>query len=100
MCRFSHDVAAVAAELEVALAADGGEPVVPSTDTIRAKTYAPLSRPLFIYVRNDVLKTPTGSAFVEFYLDKAAELAGEVGYVAVSDDVAANNLTSFEKVAK
>ncbi|TWT94741.1 Phosphate-binding protein PstS precursor [Botrimarina colliarenosi] len=73
------------------------EPVQPSVEAIRDNSYAPLSRPLFIYVRNDLLNRPAGAEFVEFYLDKAGEMAAEVGYVAVSDDVAAENLKKYQK---
>jgi phosphate transport system substrate-binding protein len=48
-------------------------------------TYAPLSRPLFIYVKKDSLKRPEVSDFVKFYLDNVRELATEVGYVALPD---------------
>lgn len=78
----------------------GGEPVTPSTDTIRSNAYAPLSRPLFIYVRNDLLKTEVGAKFVDFYLRSAGELAGEVGYVAVSDEVAAENTSKYDAVVE
>ncbi|QDT70055.1 Phosphate-binding protein PstS precursor [Planctomycetes bacterium MalM25] len=77
-----------------------GDPVVPSVETIRANTYAPLSRPLFIYVRNDLFERPTGQAFVDFYLKNTGKLAGEVGYVAVSDDVAAENQSKYDALAK
>lgn len=67
------------------------EPVKPSVDSIRDNSYAPLSRPLFIYVRNDLLESKTGADFVKYYLDNAGKMAGEVGYVAVSDAVASEN---------
>lgn len=74
----------------------GSGPVQPSMETVRANTYAPLSRPLFIYVSKPALKRPVVAQFVDFYLENAAELSKEVGYVPVSDDVAAENL---EKLA-
>ena len=62
---------------------DGGSgPVTPSLETIKTGTYAPLSRPLFIYVRKT--SRPEVKEFVKFYLDNAAELAAEVGYVPLS----------------
>lgn len=72
------------------------EPVSPSLETIRSNAYAPLSRPLFIYVRNDLLERPEGAEFVKFYLDKAGEMAKEVGYVPVSDEVATENAASYK----
>lgn len=67
-----------------ALAIDngGGEGCVePSVETIRSGTYAPLSRPIFIYVRQDALDKPEVAAFIDSYLEMVPDLAGEVGYV-------------------
>ena len=60
---------------------DGGKGCVePSAKTVENGTY-PLSRPLFIYVRKDVSTRPEVKAFVDFYLEHAAELSTDVGYV-------------------
>ncbi len=72
------------------------EAVKPSVDTIRDNSYAPLSRPLFIYVRNDLLEDPAGAEFLKYYLDNAGAMAAEVGYVAVSEDVAAENQEKYQ----
>lgn len=59
-----------------------GSAVVPSKDTVINGTYAPLSRPLFIYVNKDSLKAkPLVAKFVRYYLENAAVLSEEVGYV-------------------
>ena len=63
----------------------------PTVEAVRDNSYAPLSRPLFIYVRKSALERPEGVAFVKFYLENAAELASDVGYVPVSDEVAKTN---------
>jgi phosphate transport system substrate-binding protein len=68
-----------------------GECVFPSDETVRDGTYAPLSRPMFIYINKKSLSRPEVAEFAKFYLANAARLAKEVGYVAVTDDVAANN---------
>lgn len=74
------------------LAVDGGKGCTkPSLETVRDNSYAPLSRPLFIYVRKSALERPEVEAFVKFYLDNAAQLAKEVGYVPVSDEVEKQN---------
>ncbi len=70
---------------------DGDGCVAPSPETVRNGTYKPLSRPLFVYVRKDSLARPEVAEFIRFYLDNAAELATEAGYVPVSDEVAAAN---------
>ncbi|QDV75767.1 PstS family phosphate ABC transporter substrate-binding protein [Botrimarina mediterranea] len=80
----------------IGVAQGEAEPVRPSLETIRSNEYAPLSRPLYLYVRNDLLTKPEGLEFVEFYLDQAGKMAEEVGYVPVSDEVAAENQKRFE----
>jgi phosphate transport system substrate-binding protein len=68
------------------IAVDGGKGCVqPSQATVEGGTYAPLSRPLFIYVRKDAAAKPEVKAFVDFYLKNAKELAADVGYVKFPD---------------
>ncbi len=55
--------------------------VEPTPTTIENGSYAPFSRPLFIYVNQTALAKPHVVAFVEFYLKNAAKLSAEVGYV-------------------
>jgi phosphate transport system substrate-binding protein len=63
---------------------DGGTgPVLPSVTTINNGSYAPLSRPLFIYVNTAAAERPEIQAFVKFYIEQAAKLSAEVGYVAL-----------------
>jgi phosphate transport system substrate-binding protein len=65
------------------LEVDGGAGcVAPSAETVEDGSYAPLSRPLFIYVKTASAETkPQVEAFVNFYLENAATLATDVGYV-------------------
>ena len=61
---------------------DGGKgPVVPSLETISKGIYAPLSRPIFIYINPRSLDDPGIMKFVEFYMQHAGSLSQEVGYV-------------------
>jgi phosphate transport system substrate-binding protein len=55
--------------------------VLPSPTTIEDGSYAPYSRPLFIYVSKASLEKPAVAAFAAFAIDQGAELADEVGYV-------------------
>jgi phosphate transport system substrate-binding protein len=65
-----------------AVAIDNGDGcVLPSRATIEDGSYAPLSRPMYIYVKPDALAKPQVRAFVEFYLENATALVPEVGYV-------------------
>jgi phosphate transport system substrate-binding protein len=68
------------------VAVDGGKgPVTPSPEAIRDGTYAPLSRPVFIYVSVKAAARPEVEAFVKFYIDNAPSLVTEVGYVPLPD---------------
>ncbi|MFP5463225.1 MAG: PstS family phosphate ABC transporter substrate-binding protein [Gammaproteobacteria bacterium] len=55
--------------------------VVPSLETVNNSSYQPLSRPIFIYVKEKAKARPEVREFVEFYLKNGGELAKEVGYV-------------------
>jgi len=65
----------------------GSGPVLPSAVTIKNGSYFPLSRPIYIYVRNTALDRPEVSAFVDFYLKNVASFASEVGFIALPKKV-------------
>lgn len=65
---------------------NGTATVSPNADTIKDNSYAPLSRPLFIYVSNKEMERPEVKAFLDFYLSNAGALASEVGFVPLQDD--------------
>ncbi|BAZ30874.1 phosphate binding protein [Cylindrospermum sp. NIES-4074] len=56
-------------------------------DNVIKNIYAPLSRPLFIYVSKKSLDNkPAVKEFVEFYLDNSWKWVDSVGYVALPDE--------------
>ncbi len=57
------------------------EAVFPNDSTVQHGKYQPLSRPEFIYVNLKSAKKAYVQDFVYFYLEHAASLAQEVGYV-------------------
>ena len=63
--------------------------VLPTAANVVSGAYAPLSRPLFIYVNVDSLRRPAMRKFMEFYLENAAEFATKVQYVPTSDKISA-----------
>jgi phosphate transport system substrate-binding protein len=70
----------------VPIKADERAPAVsPSVETVNDGRYQPLSRPIFIYVKEASLARPEVKEFVEFYLEHGAELSKEVGYVNLPD---------------
>jgi len=60
-----------------ALTIDG---VAPSPETIASGQY-PLSRPIFIYISAEALRRPQVQRFAQFYINNAANLTRQVGYV-------------------
>jgi phosphate transport system substrate-binding protein len=55
-------------------------PVLPTPATIMDKSYKPLSRPLFIYVKNSAARRPEVAQFLSFYLDNVEKLSVKGGY--------------------
>jgi phosphate transport system substrate-binding protein len=70
---------------------DGGAGCIgPTETTINDGSYAPLSRPLFIYPDIGKAKArPELKAFVDFYLANTSALSAEVGYIAMPADALA-----------
>lgn len=65
---------------------DGNGCVEPSAETARAGEYTPLSRPLFIYVKNSAYTNDAAvAAYVDFYIDNLPQIA-EVGQFIPLDD--------------
>ena len=61
---------------------DGGKgPVAPSVENVINGTYSPLSRPLFVYIRESSMDRPEIKEFVQFMMTEGADLVTEVGYV-------------------
>ena len=93
------------------LAIDGGAGcVVPSPETVRDGSYAPLSRPIFIYVNNAGLTandaadlaTPgpssTLAAFVTYYLTEGVGVIPFVGYIPYDEAVYEEQLRKVREV--
>lgn len=70
------------------LEVDGGDGCVgPSVDTVQDGTYAPLSRPLFIYVNNDSYASEAAvKTFVDYYVDHADAIAQSALFVPLTDE--------------
>lgn len=68
------------------LAIDGGTgPVLPSPTTIRDGTYAPYSRPLFVYGNDRSLARQVVKDFLRFgFSTQGTQLVGDTGYVSLN----------------
>ncbi len=67
-----------------ALGVDNGNgPVKPNQETIESGKYAPLSRPLFVYVKKSALEKPQVEAYIDYMLNAeiVSPLVNETGYV-------------------
>ncbi|AJY73577.1 PstS family phosphate ABC transporter substrate-binding protein [Paenibacillus beijingensis] len=60
--------------------------VAPTQETIKDGSYAPLSRPLFIYINKKEMERPEVKAFAEYYIANIGKLTTEVGYIPLPDD--------------
>ncbi len=61
--------------------------VSPSMETVKGGEYAPLSRPLFIYVSTKAASKEEVAGFVDYYLANVSKLAQQVGYFNLPDSV-------------
>lgn len=83
-----------------ALHIDNGDGCVEPTFTNALDgSYAPLSRPLFIYTRESFLEEHPDNpvlGFTKFYLDSSVTLVPDVGYVTMPDDVLEQQMAKIE----
>ena len=80
------------------VAIDAGKgAVLPSLQTVMDGTYAPLSRPIFIYVNKKSMERPEVKEFVEFYLKNAPVLVKQVKYIPLPDRAYALAVDRFAK---
>ncbi|MCX2738366.1 PstS family phosphate ABC transporter substrate-binding protein [Pontibacter anaerobius] len=78
---------------------NGAGAIAPSLETVKDGSYAPLSRPLFIYVSSKAAANEAAVDFVNFYLDNAGELSQEVGYIPLPDEMYKEQKQKFEQFA-
>lgn len=79
---------------------NGNGPVKPSQQTIESGEYAPLSRPLFIYVKRSALSKPAVADFMESYMREAPSIVEEVGYVPLSRRGYLRNLGQIRRLSQ
>ncbi len=80
-----------------ALEIDNGEGcVAPSVETAQDGSYAPLSRPLFVYPSDKAIERPEVLDFVNFYIDNIDDIVTEAQYVPLTDEQKATLAEEFE----
>jgi phosphate transport system substrate-binding protein len=78
-------------------AENGAGAVKPSVETVKNKSYAPLSRPLFIYVNSTSIKRPEVIELVKFYISNAGLLSEEVGFIPMTKEEYVLQQKKFEE---
>jgi phosphate transport system substrate-binding protein len=79
----------------IKVAKEGTTGIEPTAETIESGDY-PLSRPLFIYVKEDSLKKPEVGQFVKFYLEQTPQIIADVGYVAAPQEDYTQGLSKLQ----
>lgn len=73
--------------------------VTPSPESIADKTYVPLSRPLYLFVKNaSVRRRPEVGRFLTYYLENISTLAKKGGYDPPTADEIQANRADLEKL--
>ena len=81
-----------------ALAIDGGDGCVePSVENAQNGSYAPLSRPLFLYAKTESFERPEVEAFVQYVLDNATEVAEAAQFVPLTQEQVERARRDFEE---
>jgi len=79
---------------------DGNGCVEPSAETARAGEYTPLSRPLFIYVKNSAYADSDAvREYVDFYIDNLEAIAEVPGFIPLNEDQYAETRSALESIA-
>jgi len=79
------------------LSVDGGEGCIePKIETIADGTYAPLSRPLFMYPTTKTAAQPEVKAFINFILENNQKVNESAGYVPLTDELKATATQNLE----
>jgi phosphate transport system substrate-binding protein len=74
---------------------DGG--VIPSAKTVKDATYQPLSRPLFIYVKEKSTEKPEIKEFVNFFMKNGPALVEEVKFFPLPSKAYSMNIEHFNQ---
>ncbi len=82
-----------------ALEVDNGKGCVPpSVETAQEGSYAPLSRPLFMYPSEQALQKPEVKAFIAYYLENVNSVAESLGFVPLTDAQLGESEAAADKI--
>ena len=76
---------------------DGGDGcVAPTSETVQDGTYKPLSRPLFVYIKDTSLDRLEVDSFLEYIVDNQEQIAEAALFVPLTDDQLSKARTALE----
>ena len=79
---------------------DGKGCVAPSAETAQAGEYTPLSRPLFVYVKNSAYNDNAAvKEYVDFYVENLADIADVGKFIPLSDDLYSKTQSALEGIS-
>ncbi|WP_227939235.1 PstS family phosphate ABC transporter substrate-binding protein [Alkalihalobacillus deserti] len=84
-------------KLKVVPVDNGDGPVEPSEETINSGEYAPLSRPMYVYVNVESLQKPEVLDYITFMNENVGELSLEVGYINMPQEKYDENTSKIEE---
>jgi phosphate transport system substrate-binding protein len=79
---------------------NGNGPILPTVENVKSGQYAPLSRPLFIYVNKLSARRTDIQEFIHFYLENVADYTREVGYIPMSKEDYQKEMAKFQDFIK
>lgn len=89
-----------AQRLKLVAVDSGSGCVTPSDETIADGSYAPLSRPLYVYVNRASLSRPEVKAYLDFLVNNAHEVVPATGYLALTPEEYAADLAKLAAAAR
>lgn len=78
---------------------NGAGAILPTLETVKDGSYAPLSRALFLYISSKAVAKPEVVDFINFYLESAGDLSEEVGYIRMPEKIYNDQKQKFEQFA-
>jgi phosphate transport system substrate-binding protein len=84
-------------ELNIVQVDGGNGCVTPSVETVQSGDYAPLSRPLFMYVKNDSFTRPEVEEFMKYLIENEASVAGTAQLISLTTEQEATAMSELEQ---
>jgi phosphate transport system substrate-binding protein len=81
-------------------AKDDAVAIEPTPETILKKTYLPLARPLYIYVKKSSMSRPAVASFVKYYLENVDSIVKKAKYVAPTEEDKGKNKATLDGKAE